>query len=196
MAWVASLFSFVYCMIIVFKTFFGEYKGRHNDTMQLHSSIVMLILPIILGLFVVGIFFFPNLVGKYLIYPALGHIFPSMTLQLDAYSITAWHGFNTELLMTIAIVLVGGSLYLTLRHWRGVYRLFPETRSFDAVYNRSLSGMEKGSAKLTKLYMTGFLRDYLVYIYLFLVAVTGAVFIYTGAFSFDLSQDSPVSTYE
>src|SRR5699024_2758321 len=86
--------------------------------------------------------------------------------------------------------------YLTLYRWIGVYRLLPETRSFDAVYNHSFSGMEKGSAKLTKLFMTGFLRDYLVYIYLFLVAVTGGVFIYTGAFSFDLSQDSPVSTYE
>ena len=195
-AWVASVFTFVYCMIIVFKTFFGEYKGRHHENKQFEPPIGMLISPIILGLFVVAIFFTPNLVGKYLIYPALGHIFPSMTLQLDAYSITAWHGFNTELMMTIAIVLIGGILYLTLRRWRGVYRLFPETRSFDAVYNHSLSGMEKGSAKLTKLYMTGFLRDYLVYIYLFLVAVTGAVFIYTGAFSFDLSQDSPVSTYE
>src|SRR5699024_7394510 len=40
------------------------------------------------------------------------------------------------------------------------------------------------------------LRDYLVYIYLFLVAVTGGVFISTGAFSIDISHDSPVNVYE
>src|SRR5699024_12232494 len=69
-AWVASVFTFVYCMIIVFKTFFGEYKGRHHENKQFEPPIGMLISPIILGLFVVAIFFTPNLVGKYLIYPA------------------------------------------------------------------------------------------------------------------------------
>jgi len=56
--------------------------------------------------------------------------------------------------------------------------------------------MEKGSTRITTFYMTGFLRDYLVYIYLFLVAITGGVFISTGAFSIDISHDSPVNVYE
>lgn len=196
LAWTASVFTFVYCLIIVFKTFFGEYKGRHHENKHFEPPFGMLISPIVLGIFIVGIFFFPNLVGEYLIYPALSHMLPSLTLSPSSYSITAWHGFNTELMMTIGIVLAGSLLYLTRRYWTGIYRLFPETRSFDALYNSTLSGMEKGSTRITTFYMTGFLRDYLVYIYLFLVAVTGGVFISTGAFSIDISHDSPVNVYE
>ena len=196
LAWTASVFTFVYCLIIVFKTFFGEYKGRHHENKHFEPPFGMLISPIVLGIFIVGIFFFPNLVGEYLIYPALSHMLPSLTLSPSSYSITAWHGFNTELMMTIGIVLAGSLLYLTRRYWTGIYRLFPETRSFDALYNSTLSGMEKGSTRITTFYMTGSLRDYLVYIYLFLVAVTGGVFISTGAFSIDISHDSPVNVYE
>src|SRR5699024_10083245 len=59
-----------------------------------------------------------------------------------------------------------------------------------------ISGLEKGSSKVTKGYMTGYLRDYLVYIYLFFVTAIGGVLIYTGAFSFDISHDSPITAYE
>src|SRR5699024_11743686 len=82
-----------------------------------------------------------------------------------------------ELKMTIGIILLGSLLFLLYRYWKGIYRLFPEEFSLDALYNHTLSGLEKGSSKVTKGYMTGYLRDYLVYIYLFFVTAIGGVLI-------------------
>lgn len=200
-AWTASVFTFVYCLIIVFKTFFGEYKGRHlegnpSEHKQVEPPMGMLVSPLILGVFIVGIFFFPNVIGKYIIFPAMGSIFPTFNLQAADFPISAWHGFNTELWMTIGIIVLGTLLYLTLRYWRRIYRLFPDTRSLDALYNHTLGGMERGAARVTKGYMTGFLRDYLVYIYLFFIALVGGAMLYTGSFSVDFSNDSQVTAYE
>ena len=66
-AWIASIFTFVYSMIIVFQTFFGEHQPERFDRKAHEAPIGMLIAPSILALLVVGIFFFPNVIGKYLI---------------------------------------------------------------------------------------------------------------------------------
>lgn len=195
-AWIASVLTFVYSMIIVFKTFFGEYKGKTLEREQYEPPTGMLISPVILGGLIIGIFFVPNIVGKYLIFPAMGSIFPSFALKTSDFPISAWHGFNTELWMTIGIVVFGAILYVTMRKWSGIYNLFPAKLSFDALYNHTLSGVEAGSSKVTKWYMTGFLRDYLIYIYAFFVVAVGGIMIYTGAFAFDLANDSPITAYE
>lgn len=195
-AWTASLLTFVYCLIIVFKTFFGEYKGRTITRKQLEPPKGMLLSPVILTLLILGIFFFPNVVGKYIIFPAMGSVFPAFDLAAGDFPISAWHGFNAEFAMTIGLVVLGSLLFMLLRYWKGVYRLFPAAWSLDALYNHSLLGLENVASKITKWYMTGFLRDYLVYIYLFFVTVTGGLLIYTGAFSFDMSEDAPITAYE
>ncbi|HLQ72210.1 MAG TPA: Na+/H+ antiporter subunit A, partial [Bacillota bacterium] len=195
-AWSASVFTFVYCLIIVFKTFFGKYKGETYDRKLFDAPAGMLISPIILGCLIIFTFFFPNMLGYNLIFPAIVDVFPSFNLEPTAFSILAWHGWNTELWMTIGIVLLGSVLYLTFRHWKVIYRLFPEHLSFDTLYNHTLFGLEKGSAWFTRKYMTGYLRDYLVYIYLFIVIVTGGILFYVGAFTWNVEGDSPVTTYE
>lgn len=196
-AWTASVLTFVYCMIIVFKTFLGSYEQVELEREVREAPIGMLAAPVILALLVVGIFFYPNAVGHYLLRPAMGSIFPSLidTIHMG-HSISAWHGFNTELLMTIGVVAVGGILYKFLRYWKGVYKLFPERWTLDALYNHTLIQVEKGSASVTTTYMTGFLRDYLVYIYLFFIAAVGSVLWLTGAFSFNISGDAPIEVYE
>lgn len=195
-AWAASIFTFIYSMIIVFKTFFGEYKGERFEKRILEPPIGMLISPLILGLFIVGIFFFPNVFGRNLILPAMSSVFPGFEFDVTSFPIKAWHGFSMELWMTIGIIILGTILYLTKDYWKKIYTLFPEQLSLDSLYNVSLVTIVSGSSKITKSYMTGFLRDYLIYIYLFLVTLTGGVLISTGAFSFTLANDSPVEIYE
>src|SRR5699024_6399315 len=95
----------------------------------------MLISPVILALLVVFIFIFPNQLGSHLVFPALVDVFPSLNMEVGNFSIHAWHGWNTELWMTIGIVVLGSILYLTLRHWKMIYGLFPEHLTFDALYN-------------------------------------------------------------
>jgi len=197
-AWTASVFTFIYCLIIVFKTFLGEYQEEKLEHPAHEAPAGMLVAPVILGLLVIGIFFFPNLLGDYLLRPAMAGIFPSFAaegVELGV-DIHAWHGFNPELMMTIGIVVFGTLLYVFLRYWRGIYNLVPEHWSFDTLYNSFLDQLDERSYQITRSYMTGHLRGYLVYIFLFFIVFLGGVFAAIGVFNFDVSDDAPISTFE
>ena len=137
-AWIASVFTFVYSMIIVFQTFFGELHLQSDrlEKQLKEASLGMLIAPSILALFVVGIFFFPNVIGNYLLRPAMAAIYPTLAgAEGLAPQITAWHGFESVALwMTVGVVVLGTILYRTLRHWRGIYTVAPMNWSLDSVY--------------------------------------------------------------
>ncbi|WKA58183.1 Na+/H+ antiporter subunit A [Planococcus shenhongbingii] len=193
-AWTASALTFVYCMIIVFKTFFGKHKPEKLDKRPAEPSIGMLIPPAILSLLIVGLFFFPNLLGDHLLRPALNGVLPGITGA--APHITAWHGFNTELWMTIGIVVAGSLLFIFLRHWKKIYALLPEDWTFNVFYNKLLESVEDNSSLLTNRYMTGYLPHYFAYIFSFFILVAGGTLFLTGAFSFDFSTDAAIPSYE
>ncbi|MCZ2260377.1 Na+/H+ antiporter subunit A [Sporosarcina sp. G11-34] len=196
-AWVASILTFVYSMIIVFQTFFGEHQPDRLDRKAHEAPVGLLIAPSILAVLVVAIFFFPNLIGNYLIRPAMSAVYP-MFPNADELTphIKAWHGPNMALYMTIGVVVIGALLYIFLRFWRSVYTIVPMRWSLDALYNGTLSRMESVSTSFTNFYMTGFLRDYLVYIFLFFLSGVGGILLLTGGYSFDLTDDGPVTISE
>src|SRR5699024_1240986 len=158
----------------------------------------MLIPPVILALFIIGIFFTPNQVGHYLIQPAMLSVFPSFSSQshLLEHTISAWHGWTPEAWMTLGIIGVGGLLYALLRHWQRIYLIFPETWSLHAVSNKAISGLACGACMVTKWYMSGDLRDYMEYMYLFFIVTTGGIVLAPGALSFDMTEDGRVAVYE
>lgn len=196
-AWLGSVLTFVYCMVFIFKTFLGKAQPEKLDKPIHEAPLGMLISPIILTLLVVGIFFFPNLIGNYLLKPAMASIYPTFgDPEKLTPSIYAWHGFNAELQMTIAVVVVGFLLFKVLKYWRPIYGLLPQKYSFNALYMNFLSFSERQSTATTKSYMTGYLRDYLVYIYMFFIATVGGYLIMSGAFSFDTTPSAKFRTYE
>jgi len=196
-AWIASVLTFVYSMIIVFQTFLGKHQPDRLDRKAFEAPVGMLIAPSILGLFVVGIFFFPNVVGNYLLRPAMASVLPPFEgAEGLVPHIRAWHGFNPAIMMTIGVIVVGALLYFFLRYWRGVYSLAPMRWNLDSVYNGMLTQAEKGSSFLTRTYMTGYLRDYLVYIFVFFILTVGGGLLWTGEFSIDLSNDAPITISE
>ncbi len=196
-AWVASIFTFVYSMIIVFQTFFGPYKEERLEHPAHEPPVGMLIAPGILALLVIGIFFFPNVLGDYILTPAMMGIFPSLPAADLSVPISAWHGFRSmELWMTIGVIIFGFALYKTRKKWAFVYKLFPEKWSFNSFYSYSLEKLEEHSTTITNSYMTGYLRDYMVYIYLFFIVAIGGTIIYTGVYAFDISGNSSVSEFE
>ena len=69
-AWIASVFTFIYCMILVFKTFTGKHQPTKLEKSAHEPPIGMLIPPMILAALVILIFFFPNVLAKYIIQPA------------------------------------------------------------------------------------------------------------------------------
>jgi len=196
-AWVASVFTFVYSMIIVFQTFFGKFQPERIEKPTGEAPFGMLLAPSILALFVVGIFFFPNVIGDYLLRPALAAIYPSVEgAESLVPEISAWHGVNTALMMTVGVIVLGIILYKFMRYWKGIYTVTPMNWNLDAAFNANLILLEKVSHFFTRLYMKGYLRDYLVYIFTFFILAVGGAILYTGSYSFDLSEDSPVTMNE
>jgi len=195
LAWIASLFTFVYSLIIVFKTFFGTYVEEESTVgFAEEPKVGMLISPIILAIFIIGIFFYPNGVNKYILQPAMASIYPF--LQVPELTITHWHGFNTEILMTLAIVVGGILVYFALDQFKVIYRIFPDRWSFDTLYAATVERVDTVSARLTSLYMSRYLRHYLIYIFVFLVISVSAVIIFTNSFNFTLAHDRPVRLFE
>ncbi|WP_144472269.1 Na+/H+ antiporter subunit A [Bacillus safensis] len=198
LAWLASVFTFIYSMMLLFKTFRGRLNLDQLEKKPHEAPIGMLIPPIILAALVVTFFFFPNILAYSVIEPAMAAIIPEAIETGSRFSvkIEAWHGFQPELYMTIGVVVLGTIGYLTLSKWRPMYNIFKEKWSFNALYDRSLIGLEKGSYRLTNSYMTGFLRDYLVYVFGFMIIVIGGVMFYQQAFSFKTDQAASIGTYE
>ncbi len=194
LAWVASVFTFIYSMVLVFKTFTGKYQPEKLDKKPHEAPIGMLIPPIILASLVVIFGFFPMLL-KGVIEPALYSILPSNVLSVEV-KIYHWHGFNTELFMTIGVILVGVLLYLTLAKWGKIYEWFPQKLTLNKLYDGGLVALDRGSAAFTKSHMTGFIRDYLVMIFAFMVVLLGVVLFSTDAFKVNLTNVEEVGVYE
>ncbi|KKK36026.1 cation:proton antiporter [Mesobacillus campisalis] len=196
-AWIASVFTFIYCMILVFKTFFGKYKPDKLDKIAHEPPIGMLISPAVLASLVILIFFFPNVLSDYLLKPAVAAVLPSLAQgSLIDIKISAWHGFNAELFMTIGVVLLGSVLYVTLKKWKGIYRYYPETLTLNHFYNNFLEGGEGVSRSLTNRYMTGYIRDYLIYIFGFLIIMVGGSLLSLNAIAYNPANDAPITLYE
>ncbi|OXS70488.1 Na+/H+ antiporter subunit A [Lysinibacillus sp. KCTC 33748] len=196
-AWVASIFTFVYCMILISRTFFGKLQLDKLDKKPHEAPLGMLLSPIILCVFVVGIFFFPNVLGHYILDPAMASIYPAFPSASELTPhIHAWHGINAELLMTVGVIIIGIILFKTLKSWKPLYRIFPQRYTFNMYYNRLIEFGENSSAKLTNRYMTGNLTHYFVYIYVFFVALIAGYFIWSDAIAFNFAKDSAVESYE
>lgn len=193
-AWIASVFTFVYCMIFVFRTFFGKPQLKKVDRKPVEPTLGMLISPAILCVLIIGLFFAPNLLGDHLLKPALHGIIPGISGA--APEISAWHGVNIELLMTFGIIVVGTLLFLSLRRWISIYRLQPAGWTFTAFYNAFLKGLKQTANWTTTHYMTGHLPAYFSYIFLFFIVVAGGTLVYTDALAINFTNDSPISLYE
>lgn len=196
-AWIASVFTFIYCMIIVVKTFFGTTEKLPQDRKIHEAPLGMLISPFVLVFFVIAIFFFPNVLATYILAPAMVSIYPGLaSMQEMTPHVYAWHGFNTELIMTLGVVLLGFVLYRTLAVWRRIYNTLPAQFTLNHVFNRVLSEGENVSSFVTKLYMTSSLRHYSLYIYVFLIVIIGGYFIVNDAFRFSMANNAEIHVYE
>lgn len=191
-AWLASVFTFIYCMMIVFQTFFGPFNIQNEEAKE--PSFGMLIPPIILGSLVVFVFFFPNILGDHIIKPAIYSIYPNVTADMIG-PISQWHGFNTELKMTIGIIVLGTITYVYLTYFKKVYIVFPRALSFDALYNNTLDKLDIYANKITNFYMTGYLRDYIAFIFSFFTVLLLGVFLYVDAFAFSIEGDATINIF-
>ena len=198
LAWIASVFTFIYSMMYVFKTFTGKYKPEELDKKPHEAPIGLLISPVILASLVIIFGIFPNVLSHNVISPAMGAILPSLLGEGEAFDVHIyhWHGFTPELFMTFGVVGVGFLLYKFLPKWTGIYQTFPERLYLNNIYNRGLEALHKVSGRITRMYMTGAIRSYLVYIFSFFIFILGTTLVSRNAFKLDLSNVAPVRFFE
>ncbi|PLT34021.1 Na+/H+ antiporter subunit A [Bacillus sp. V5-8f] len=195
-AWLGSIFTFVYSMIIAFKPFRGKYKPEQLEKKPHEAPLGMLIPPIILASLVIILGIFPNILAPAIIEPAVAAIQTGLSQTEFQVHIAHWHGLTIELFMTIGVILLGCLLYLTWDRWKHVYHVVPGKLSLNRMYDALLFGLERGSIGLVKLFMTGYIRTYLVYIFLFFIVSLGFTLWWKDAFALDLSNTAPVRLYE
>lgn len=197
-AWIASIFTFIYSFYFVFKTFNGNYKPEQLPHKPHEAPIGMLISPILLAALVVTIFFIPNFIGNTFVKPAVQAIQPFLydTPQAIHIHVEAWHGINPELLMTIGIVIIGVLLFVALPKWQGMYQRFPQAFTLNNAYDKIMQGLDTGLNRLSRLYMTGSMRHYLLYMFSGIaIIVIGSLFV-KDAFSISFEETSPIKPYE
>ena len=197
-AWIASVFTFIYSMILVFKTFTGKYQPEKLDTKPHEAPIGMLIPPIILASLVIIFGLFSNILSGTIIEPAIASITPTLLGEHGAYHvhISYWHGWNIELFMTIGVIGIGLIMFLTLLKWSKVYDYLPKRLTLNNFYDGGLVALDRSATKLNRFYMTGFIRDYLVIIFAFLIVTLTSTLFIKGAFKFGFTDVAPVGIYE
>ncbi|GAB2569181.1 Na+/H+ antiporter subunit A [Gracilibacillus alcaliphilus] len=175
-AWVASVFTFLYCLIMFFRTFTGKFDISKLKVKHVHEAPVgMLISPVVLGLLVIIIGLFPGILAYSIIAPAISAILPGILAageQFDVH-IYHWHGFQPELWMTIGVIILGVLLFLTFRKWENSAFYRGERDLFNYGYDYGYDGLIKGSQWLTRIQMTGRLRDYFIYMCAFIILLMG-----------------------
>lgn len=198
-AWIASVLTFVYSMLFVFRTFRGKYKPEQLKTKPHEAPLGLLLPPALLGMLVIIFGLFPDLVSYSLIEPALEAVLPNLLAPGDHFHvhITFWHGFTTELYMTIGVVLFGALLYAGLRYWQRIYDAFPKKLTLNRLYDALTAGTERLSFAITERYMTGSVRQYLMYIFAFLIGAVSYALIRSGSWkAISDASYAPVSVYE
>ncbi|KGR78142.1 Na+/H+ antiporter subunit A [Ureibacillus manganicus] len=198
-AWVASVFTFIYSFYFVFKTFTGKLNVDQLPTKPHEAPIGMLISPVLLAGLVVTIFFIPNIVTDTFVKPAVVAIQPflySSPYDVNIH-VSAWHGPTTELYMTIGIVVVGLLLFLTLSKWQKLYSALPERFTLNRLYDFTINEL-LGSwmTRFSKLYMTGSIRKYLAYMFTAIPVIVIGTLIVKNAFAFKFEGSSPIHLYE
>src|SRR5690606_6766125 len=183
----------------VFRTFTGKHKPDLLPKSAHEAPAGMLVSPAVLGLIVVVIFFVPNLVGDWIVKPAVAAVQPFMyssPSDVDVH-VAAWHGHITpELMMTIGIVIAGLALFSLLPKWQGLYRVFPEQLTLNKLYDSTMIFAESGMNRLSRSYMDGLIRSYLIYMFLGIVIIGLGSLIAKDALAVSFEGTAPIGPVE
>ncbi|SDI33053.1 Na+/H+ antiporter subunit A [Natribacillus halophilus] len=199
-AWTASVITFIYCAFMFYKTFMGKYD-RQNYWVDVHeASPGLLLSPILLGILVIVLGLFPNILTQTLIHPSVTSILTGVSVELEPYNLTLWHGFEIELFMSIGVVAVGVIAFLYHRKWTRWEIYNKERDVMNLFYDQGIDKLQDGSAAITRVQMTGRLRDYFMYMLVFIVALLAVTMWRSGQFQalpegLATTMDTPLYMY-
>ncbi|MFK3938447.1 Na+/H+ antiporter subunit A [Alkalihalobacillus sp. NPDC078783] len=195
-AWIASIFTFLYCLIMFVRTFFGSFKPEEHEKKAHEAPIGMLISPIILVSLVIVIGLFPGLIAKPLIQPAVTAILPQLAENSEfAVKLSMFHGWNTELFMTIGVAVGAITLFSFIKKWEKLTIYNRERDPLNMFYDRGLDGLVSGSQNVTRVQMTGLLRHYFTYMCVFIVGLLAYTAFRSNAFVFSMEEAASVPIF-
>lgn len=118
------------------------------------------------------------------------------TIDKVDIKISAWHGWNTELLMTIGVVIMGSLLFITVKRWVPLLKQYLQWLTLNNLFEKSLEKVERYSLTITNRYMTGSIRHYFIYIFSFFVIVLAGSLLLLHGIQFDVSEDNVICIYD
>src|SRR5690625_3050864 len=190
---VGSIFTFIYSILIIYGIFLG--KRTHDTPKEPHEApVLMLISPAILSLLVILFGLFPNVLSSTIIDPAAMGIMDSP--KPPGTHLAMWHGFaNPALWATAAVVIIGSVLFYFRDRWMFIYNYHKEAFTLNYLYDQGLLYSRIGSHRITDGYMTGYIRNYLVYIFGFFT-VMGILTVMNTGLRIDFGNFAPVGIQE
>lgn len=192
---IGSIFTFVYCLKLIKEPFFGEMKEKQLPKVPRHDGGGLLIAPVLIVIFVPLFFFIPNVLGKYLIGPALRDIFQSDKVMEYIPHIQAWHGFTTELFLTIGIYLIG-TLLVIWPNWTFIYSKVSKNIEINTIYNKGMTLLDRVSAYLIQIVMNNRLNQYLHIIYVIFFVLMAYGIYHVGIYDIAYYHITEASTFE
>ncbi|AHV99145.1 Na+/H+ antiporter subunit A [Paenibacillus sabinae] len=197
-AWIASVFTFVYSMILVFKTFTGKLKEDQLDKIPHEAPLGLLVSPVVLVSLAVVFAFFPGLLSYSLIEPAMAAVHNGLLAPEETFSVSIhlWHGWTPEVFMTLGVIAAGTLLFRGYSQLRILDREWNARNLLNRMYDGSLRLLEGGSRRFTDLYMTGSVRHYLLYIFSFFIVALGSVMLGAKGITLGMNHYAPLSFYE
>lgn len=195
LGFIGSIFTFVYSIKLIKEPFFGKLNEKLLPKVPKHDGKGLLIAPVVIVLAVPVFFFIPNVLGEYLIAPALRDIFHAPAIMNEVPHIKAWHGINTELILTLFIYIIG-SLLVLFPKWSSVYNKFSNKIEINTYYNKSLQLLDKVSEKAVAKVMNNRLNQYLHIIYMIFFVLMGYGIYKVGIYDIAYYDISEATTFE
>lgn len=204
----ASIFTFMYSMILFFNVFRGPLRLENLAREPSEAPVGMLVSPLALTAIVIVIGLAPSLVAGALVAPAA----EAITLVPQDVKIAIWHGINLPLFMTLLVIGLG---VLAYRRFSQELEIYTEAGDFTCspavfdgasaisgrlslnyLYDRVLEFLARASSRLTAIHMTGLFRDYLIYLMLGIIVIVGYALVSYGGLDFGMQNLAPVTLYE
>ncbi|QTH45362.1 Na+/H+ antiporter subunit A [Cohnella sp. LGH] len=197
-AWIASVFTFIYSMVLLTRTFGGKLQSDQLEVQPHEAPMGLLFSPVVLASLVIVTGLFPNLLGAALVEPAMEAIHPTLLAAGERFDVHLqyWHGWTPEIWMTIGVAGVGTGGVLLYRRLKLQNRPWSNALNANLLYDGGLRLLDGLSRQVTDRYMTGSIRRYLVYIFVCFIGALGITLLWTGQIGWSEMKLAPVSAYE
>ncbi|MCM3786768.1 Na+/H+ antiporter subunit A [Neobacillus mesonae] len=198
LAWVGSVMTFIYSMVVVFRTFLGKNKTE-IPVQKLHEAPVgMLIPPVVLALVVLITGIYPDLLSSSLIEPAMAAVLSPLLAEGERFDVHLylWHGVTPELWMTIGVIVLGVISYKFLPRWKTQYEEYIPRYTINRFYTGLFRGLHRFAKRWTQTYMNGSLRNYLIYIFGFMLVLLIYSFWHVNGIEWNFSGYESFRAYE